>query len=303
MSGGSIDHRIMTQQAQIHLVKSEYHEAHNIQTQILQDCLVQITPYDHALALLNLAELGVSINAPKEEVQCDLGAARKIFQKIEQVVELTMCDMVLGDLYLREGDILAAEALFKQCLTLNNSQIKSYCLERLSDVSCWGGPALISSWTTVYLAHSIKFKAKLEINKALQFLGDIFLAQADEDTAVSLFIIALEGFTYMDVHRSRAECMLRFGDIAREHDDLCKAMEFWDAARPLFKRSLQTKQIELLNERIASVGKDVLEQQRMNLARLVEINAPTGIVEEAEDDLSDIEDLEDLGEGPSLVTV
>jgi hypothetical protein len=66
----------------------------------------------------------------------------------------------------------------------------------------------MSSWTTVYLAHSIKFKEKLGINKALQFLGDIFLVQADEDTAVSLFSAALEGFTYMDVHRSRAECML-----------------------------------------------------------------------------------------------
>jgi hypothetical protein len=37
----------------------------------------------------------------------------------------------------------------------------------------------------------------------------------------------------------------------------------------------------------------------MNLAHPGEINAPTGIVEEAEDDLSDIEDLqEDLGGVP-----
>jgi hypothetical protein len=35
MSGGSTDHNIMNQQAEIYLVKSEYHEAHSIQTQIL----------------------------------------------------------------------------------------------------------------------------------------------------------------------------------------------------------------------------------------------------------------------------
>jgi hypothetical protein len=68
-------------------------------------------------------------------------------------------------------------------------------------------------------------------------------------------------------------------------------VEFWDTARPLFERSSQTKQIELIDERLESVGKDVVEQHRMNLARLMEINAPTGIVEEAEDELSDIEDL------------
>jgi hypothetical protein len=51
-------------------------------------------------------------------------------------------------------------------------------------------------------------KEKLGILKALQFLGDVFLAQGEEYTALNLFTVALEGFTAMDVHRSRAECML-----------------------------------------------------------------------------------------------
>jgi hypothetical protein len=85
--------------------------------------------------------------------------------------------------------------------------------------------------------------------------------------------------------------MLQLGDTAKEHDDLCRAVESWHAARPLFERSSQTKHIELVNKRLESVGEDVLEQHRMNLAHLMEINAPTGIVKEAEDELSDIEDL------------
>jgi hypothetical protein len=81
-------------------------------------------------------------------------------------------------------------------------------------------------------------------------------------------------------------------------------VESWDAARPLFERSSQVKGVELVDERLASVGKDLLEQHRMNLARLVEINAPTGILEGAEDDLSDMEDLqEDLGGVKPPVTV
>jgi hypothetical protein len=233
------------------------------------------------------------MNAPKPTVQQYIERAKKIFLHSERIVEITMCDAALADLYLGEGEISIADTLFKTCLrACNDSEPKSYCLERLGNTGRWGASGQISSWTTVYLAHSIKFKEKLGINKALQFLGDIFLAHADEDTAVNLFIVALEGFTYMDVHHSRAECMLRLGDIAKEHDDLHKAVEFWNAARPLFERSSQAKQIQLINERLAIVGQDVLGH-RVNLAHLAELNAPTCIVEEVEDDISDIENLQE----------
>jgi hypothetical protein len=234
------------------------------------------------------------MNVPKHAVQQDIKRVKEIFLPLEQIVEITMCDTIMADLYLGEGEITVSEAIFKQCLrACNHPGINSYCLERLGNTGCWGASGQMSSWTTVYLAHSIKFKEKLGINKGLQFLGDIFLAQADADTAVSLFIVALEGFTFMDVHRSRAECMLRLGDIHREHGKLLKAVEFWDAARPLFERSSQTKQMQDIDERLASIGENVLEQHRRNLAQLMEINASTWIVEEVEDDLSDIEDLQD----------
>ena len=98
--------------------------------------------------------------------------------------------------------------------------------------------------------------------------------------------------------------MLQLGDIAKEHDDLHKAVEFWDAARPLFARSSQAKQVEHIDERLARVDKDVLEQHRKNLACLEELNAPVGIVEDVEDDLSDIEDQQkDLDAVPSLEQV
>jgi hypothetical protein len=41
----------------------------------------------------------------------------------------------------------------------------------------------------------------------------------------------------------------------------------------------------------------VLEQHRNNLARLAELNAPVGTIEELEDDLSDIEDLDQMDMG------
>ena len=131
---------------------------------------------------------------------------------------------------------LQQKNLFETCIKLNlvYSEIMSYCLERVGDVSRWCAPNCMFSWTTVFLVHSLKSKEKLRIHKALQFIGDIFLIQDDEHTAISLFTVALEGFTQMDVHRGRAECMLRLGDIFKGRKDLRKALELWEKARPLF---------------------------------------------------------------------
>jgi hypothetical protein len=145
----------------------------------------------------------------------------------------------------------------------------------------------------VFLVHSVRLKEKLGIHKALQFLGDAFFAQDDEHTAINLFTVALEGFTYMDVHHSRAECMLRLGDISKGQGDLLKAVELWTTARPLFEQSSQAKQVDNIDQRLADVGEDVLKQHRKNLACLAELTAPSGTVDEI-NDLSDIEDMEGL---------
>jgi polyhydroxyalkanoate synthesis regulator phasin len=91
--------------------------------------------------------------------------------------------------------------------------------------------------------------------------------------------------------------MLRLGDLSKSHDDLLKAVEFWEAARPLFERSSQTKQVQCISERVANISKDVLKQHRNNLARLEELNALAGTVEELKYDLSDIEDRTKIGRG------
>jgi hypothetical protein len=86
MSGGDTDRDIMVELAEIHLVKSEYQEVHNIRTQILPECPLHWDSYHHAFALMNIAEIGVSINAPKDKVQCDLGTARKIFPLFQTLI-------------------------------------------------------------------------------------------------------------------------------------------------------------------------------------------------------------------------
>jgi tetratricopeptide (TPR) repeat protein len=303
MSGGALDHDIRNSQAEIHRLKSEYVEARTIHTRIVDVTSTQ-DPYSYGFALLNVVEIDVVIGAPKDEVQRNCATARRILSTTGDTEAVTLCDIILADLQLREGNSLASKTIFKRCLTvgLEYSQITTYCLERLGDASSWGDLDGLSNWTAIFLVHSLKRKEKLGIFKALQFLGDIFLSQNDEQTAISLFTVALEGFTKMDVHRSRAECMLRLGNISMGHGDPLKAVEFWERAGPLFERSSQAKQVQHIDERVANISENVLEQHRNNVARLAELNAPAGTVGELEDDLSDIEDLDkmDMGEEKEL---
>jgi tetratricopeptide (TPR) repeat protein len=298
MSSGTLHHSITSTQAEIYKIKSEYVEARSLHMSILQETSTHY-PHSYGLALLNVADVDVAIGASKDDVQRNCDTAREILNMAGNVEGVMMCDVILADLHLREGRLLTAKTFFERCSTLTSeySQIISYCLERLGKGSYWASLAGMASWTTIFLVYSLKRKEKLGIYKAIQFLGDIFLSQEDEHTAISLFRVALDGFTQMDVHRSRAECMLRLGDISKRHNDLLQAVELWDAARPLFERSSQVKEVQHIKERVTGISDDILNQHRNNLAHLAELNAASGTVEELEDDLSDIEYLDKMDKG------
>lgn len=277
MASSALNHSIVNVQAEIHKLKSEYVKARSIHAGILQELSVDQDPYAHATTLVNIAEIDVSVNAPMHDVQRSCDTARKIFNTTGLVAEVIICDIILADLHLREEDFLQAKTLFERCIRLSlASELTSYCLERLGNVRRWGALSEMSSWTTVFLVHSVKRKERVGIHKALQFLGDVFLALDDEHTAISLFTVALEGFTQMDVHCSRAECMLLLGDIFQGHGNLLKAVELWETARPLFEQSSQAKQIEQIDEKLLDINKDVLKQHGTNFAFLAEPHPTSG---------------------------
>ncbi|KAF8123516.1 hypothetical protein K438DRAFT_1894663 [Mycena galopus ATCC 62051] len=131
-------------------------------------------------------------------------------------------------------------------------------------------------WPAIYLAFAYRSKAKLALHKALLFLGDIFIIHHDEHTATNLYQVALAGFTQMDVHHSRAQCMLRLGDLADKQGCTSEALNFWKAAQPLFVRSLQAKDVAEINSKLASIEQVYQE----NLMTLGTLNAPVHLVTE-----------------------
>lgn len=87
------------------------------------------------------------------------------------------------------------------------------------------------------LAVTRKSRDLCGIHRSLRRIGDVFLTWGDEDTALSLFEKALDGFTMMDIHRGRADCMVRIGDISAKRGNASRARDLWSDARSLYQRS------------------------------------------------------------------
>ncbi|KAJ6596254.1 hypothetical protein DFH09DRAFT_1272770 [Mycena vulgaris] len=274
LSDSAVGYAVMSAEANLHAAKSEYTEARNVYMKILERNSLEGAPYQHGLALLNVTALDTSCAAPSAVVQPKLHTVKSIFSNMNHIRLVMWCDLFQADLDLREGNSSVAKSTFEECL--NSARGKAdeqmaYCLERLGNVRSWGSTRVMSGWTVVFLAHSLKLSKRLAIYKALQFLGDVFSDLNDQDTAISLFTVALEGFTLMDIHHNRAECMLRLGDMAQERGDLAQAAVFWTDARPLFERSSQIRDIHQVDERLSALEKN----PREGLGHLIDINAFT----------------------------
>ncbi|KAJ7339269.1 hypothetical protein DFH08DRAFT_251508 [Mycena albidolilacea] len=232
-----------------------------------------------------MAEIEVSMGVQKHSVQRNIELAKLIFTTLNHKPMTVGCDAALADLYIREKNLLVAKELLEKSLTsTTHNEIKLFCFEHLGNVSSWDADKSTPVWTTIFLLHSLRLKAKLQVYKALQFFGQMFLAQNDEGTAISLFTVALEAFAYMDVHQSRAECMLRLGDISSRRGDMPKAVELWETARPLFERSSQEKEVQCVDDRLSCVGSNVLDHHRENMVYLRRLNVPSGNLAHIEDE-------------------
>jgi hypothetical protein len=188
--------------------------------------------------------------------------------------------------------------------------VKLRAPEQLGDLSA--GTNSISTtlrWGGVFLSLALKFKDKCQVMQAFRCLGQILSAHGDDETALCLFNVALDGFTFMDVHRWRADCMVRIGDIWNSRGEVVQAVGLWKAARPLFERSSQMKDIIKLDAKLAEVNSAVLAESEEELQHLSDLCVPGGalvkgkyVVEEEEvDKLTRTNDLGDKGRQRVLV--
>jgi tetratricopeptide (TPR) repeat protein len=245
LSRGAIGYSIKDSQTENHLRKTEYAQAKSIYCDMIQTSADQ-NAESHAYALLNIALIDIRIGGDTKDVHKNLNKAQDIFISSKYLNGITYCTMVRADAELREQMFYFATAKFLECLDLargTDNEVESFCFERLADIGAWPTSEQQSKWPVIYLGHAYKSNDKLALHKALLFLGDVFLANKDADAAANTYIVALEGFTYMDVHCGRAQCMVRLGDLAYGQGQTSEAINFWQAARPLFTQSSQGKDV------------------------------------------------------------
>ncbi|KAJ7793154.1 hypothetical protein B0H14DRAFT_2927971, partial [Mycena olivaceomarginata] len=203
MSGGTLDRYLIGAEQGVHFQKSEYTAARSIVIEA-RDIFSNQDTHLYASSLLDIAEIDVIIGS-HEHVMQNLDKAQKSFSSAD-IQSLTSCETVVADLKLSQGDTMTAKTILEKALAWSwrkDAGCSFYCLERMADINRWRSTDF--HWASTY-------------------------ADGAETTAQNLFIVALEGFTCMDVHRSRADCMLRLGDIAKKQKDLAKAVKLWTNA-------------------------------------------------------------------------
>ena len=112
ISHGQLDYTIMNAQAEIHRFKSEYVEARSIHNSILEGTTIQ-DPYTYGFALLSVAETDVLIGASKNDVQRNCDRARKMLDTVGDTTGVAVCDIILADVHMSEGNSLAAKRILE----------------------------------------------------------------------------------------------------------------------------------------------------------------------------------------------
>ncbi|KAJ7289285.1 hypothetical protein C8J57DRAFT_1459327 [Mycena rebaudengoi] len=264
LEGGTLDRAIRFHEAEIHLLKSEYLESRRIQEAIASSC--HPTSHHSIVAKLNIALIDTVTGADSKLLHQNLDTCQSHSKALYgfQARELSfVADLVTAELCLRDQAHASANAMFKKCLVTSRdiaAETTLLCLERLGDFSTGMNDIQTTlQWAGMLLVLALKCKNKLQTIQAFRCLGQTFIAQGDNETALSLFRLALCGFTSMDIHRWKADCMVRIADIENNRGETVKAVELWKAARPLFERSSQVKAITQIDAKLAEVNVTVLD--------------------------------------------
>jgi tetratricopeptide (TPR) repeat protein len=215
---GSAYDEIINHEAEVLLLKTEYLESRHVQSSI--PSRVPATTYTAILANLNIAAIDTVTGVDSKLVHRNLNTCQSHIRRLQGWIQTNLIvevNKTLANLSLRDGDHITANVLLTQTFTSSRDIFVEgalACLSILSDLSTGMSSAQTTlGWVGIFLTLALKSKDKLSTMKAFRCLGQIFVAQGDDGTALSLFTVALDGLTFMDVHHWRADCMVQIADI------------------------------------------------------------------------------------------
>ncbi|KAJ7288933.1 hypothetical protein C8J57DRAFT_1215017 [Mycena rebaudengoi] len=281
--GGQLDMGLRHLEAEIHLGKTEYLESHQIQISIISNLQLTQSGHHALMASLNMALIDISTGVDSKVILKNLEACgyhMRTFNTLSgfnQILTLHMLDLATANLNLRDGNHVAANTMFSLFLM----DIMLECLEQLADLSTeMNNIQNTLRWAGIFLSLALISNEQLAMMKALSCLGQLTVAEGDDETALSLFTVALDGFTFMDVHCWRGDCMVRIADIYDKRGEPAKSVELWKTARPLFQRSSQANSVTWIDMRLSEVALAVSERHEKQLQQLAKMNVPVGELDE-----------------------
>ncbi|KAJ7242053.1 hypothetical protein C8J57DRAFT_1477570 [Mycena rebaudengoi] len=179
---GGLNLQILSLQAEIHLVKSEYLESRKLQVAIASSC--QATSYPGILANLNMATIDITTGADSKIIHQNLDIAQSHLKALYGFWARrlgTFSDYIAAELWLCDGALGTANAMFEQGFALSldiDTDLALLCAQRLGDLSTGMNeiPNTLQ-WTGIFLGLALKCKDKHQTMQAFRCLGQIFSAQ------------------------------------------------------------------------------------------------------------------------------
>jgi tetratricopeptide (TPR) repeat protein len=242
------------------LTKTEYLEARVLLVKILDyrsSCRPPMP--DTVMCHINLATIAIEMGDGVGVINHHLDAVRmQCTTFVVYPLGILWCDSLTANIHLQQGNIQLAQQTLKKCL--NSAQkdkdpdITDYCLLLLADIQHGlSSYRETERWAVISLAFGMTATNRVTTTKALRCIGDLLAIDGDSDTALNLFMAVLDSFTAMDIHRARADCMVRMAAIFEQQGDIRKTVDLLQRARPLYERSSQEKEIIKIDTKLHDV--------------------------------------------------
>ncbi|KAJ7912160.1 hypothetical protein B0H13DRAFT_2007882 [Mycena leptocephala] len=244
LEGGAADYQAQGYEAEICLLRTEYPEARRYHVGLAGSS--DVPSVMTAWSYFGVALIDSAIGADPDLIRRNVDiAADQFTTSLAFPMGASLWNPDLARTLLEESFLAMREKLGEGVIE---------CLERLAELSNRiGRHKHHLQWATVFLTWSLKAKNRLATMKALRCLGDIFAAHDEADTALTLFEVALEGFTLMGVHGCRGECMVRMSSIFEKRRNIDQSVSLLRAARPLFERSSQMGKVKCIDLKLVTI--------------------------------------------------
>ncbi|KAJ7152672.1 hypothetical protein C8R43DRAFT_475985 [Mycena crocata] len=212
-----------------------------------------------AYARINVASSDIRMGRCTDpSVRRNIDVARGLMAGTSNRLGLPTCDFALADLYFHQGNYRESGSLYEQCLPIidiqgQSAELELVCREKLADIAfAEKDTRRAEQLSFVLLILALRVRNSAATHQALRRIGDIFRSAGDFGTGETLFELALSGFTLMDIHQARRDCLIRLGDIHQMRGEGERARTKWSQARFLFDRSSQLGDVRNCEERLVT---------------------------------------------------